>query len=111
MENFQDTSRGETHEKNLGAQIWVKWDKIRPKAFFCHFLKFGSLVFPEIAQNDSLEQFLTTIRGKTHEKNGKVKFGPNGEKLGPKLGFFTFFSSFAYQFSFKFYRMIAWNNI
>ena len=49
MENFQDTSRGETHEKNLGAQIWVKWDKIRPKAFFCHFLKFGSLVFPEIA--------------------------------------------------------------
>ena len=37
--------------------------------FFCHFLKFGSLVFLEIAYNDSLQQCMISSRGKTHEKN------------------------------------------
>ena len=35
---------------------------------FCYFFKFGSLVFLEIAQDDSLEHGLTISRGKTHEK-------------------------------------------
>ena len=43
-------------KKNLGAQIWVQI------YVFCHFLKFGSLVFLEIAYNDSLQQCLTTGR-------------------------------------------------
>ena len=44
------------------------------KLGFCHFLKFGSSVFLEIAYNDSLQQYLTTSTGKIHEK----KFwGPN----------------------------------
>ena len=35
---------------------------------FCHFLTFSSLVFFEIAYNDSLQQCLTFSRGKAHEK-------------------------------------------
>ena len=42
--------------------------------FFCHFLKFGSLVFLEIAYDDSLEQCLTTSNCKTNEK--KLAGGP-----------------------------------
>ena len=55
---------------NLG-----KWAKIGPKtSFFCHFLRFGSLVFLEIAYYDNLQQCITSVRGKTHEN--KVG-GPN----------------------------------
>ena len=51
---------------------------------FCHFLEFGLLVFLEIAYNDSLQQCLTSSRGKPHEKN----VGGGGEpKLCQKLGF------------------------
>ena len=32
---------------------------------FCHFLEFGSLIFLEIACNDSLQQCLTSSRDKT----------------------------------------------
>ena len=43
-------------------------------SFFFHFLEFGSLVFLEIAYYDSLQQCVTSSRGKTQEK----KFwGPN----------------------------------
>ena len=42
--------------------------------FFCHFLKFGSLVFLEIAYNDSVKQCVTSSRGKIHKK---VFGGPN----------------------------------
>ena len=38
-----------TTEKNFGNQILQKQAKIGPEiSFFCHFLKFGSLVFLEI---------------------------------------------------------------
>ena len=70
------TSRRDKVDENIfGAQIWAKGAKIRPetKFFFC-FLKFGSLIFLEIAYNDSLQQYLTSSRDKVHEK----KFwGPN----------------------------------
>ena len=60
--------------------------KIGPKVrFFVIFLKFGPLVFLEIAQEDSLEHCLTTSKGKTHGKN----FGR--PKLYPKLGFLSSF--------------------
>ena len=59
---------------------------IGPKIrFFVIFLKFGPLVFLEIAQEDSLEHCLTTSKGKTHGKN----FGR--PKLYPKLGFLPSF--------------------
>ena len=66
LEQYLTTSRGKTCKKNWGGQIWAKQTKIRSKiSFFCHFLKFGSLVFLQIAQDDSLEHCLTTSRGKT----------------------------------------------
>ena len=57
------------HEKIGGTQIWSKVAKIGPETrFFSHFLKFGSLVFLEIAYNHSLQQCLT-YRNKIHKKN------------------------------------------
>ena len=44
--------------------------------FFCNFIEFGLYVFLEIAYNDSLQQYLTSSDGKTHNK----KFG------GPSMG-------------------------
>ena len=62
----------------------AKWAKIGPEIrFFHHFLKFASLVFLQIVQNDSLEQFLTS-RGTLTKK----LFG--SPKLVPKLGFCHF---------------------
>ena len=40
---------------------------------FPHLLEFGSLVFLEIVYNDSLQQFLTSSRGKSYENI----WGPN----------------------------------
>ena len=67
------SSRGKTHEKNFGDQIWVKMGQ---NQIFCHFLKFGSLVLLDIAQDDSLEHCLTTSRGQGE-----------GGKIGGKLPF------------------------
>ena len=58
--------------------------------FFCHFLKFGSLVFLEIAYDDSLQRCTSSI-GKSHENNFLgPNLGQNGPKSGPKLGFLPF---------------------
>ena len=38
------------------------------KLGFSHFLKFSSLVFLEITYNDSLQQCITSSRGKAHKK-------------------------------------------
>ena len=53
-------------------KIW--WPKFGPsetksdrKLVFGHFLKFTSLVFPEIAHNNRLQQRVTSSRDKTHE--------------------------------------------
>ena len=77
---------GKIHKKVFGAQLWAKEAKIRSKTrFFCHLLQFGLLVYLEIAYNDSLQQCITSSRGKTHEKKkfGK-KFGPKQAKIRPK---------------------------
>ena len=51
------------------VQIWAKGVKIGPKTrCFCHFHKFGFLVFLEIAYNDSLQQCITSSRDKIHKK-------------------------------------------
>ena len=63
------------YKKKILDQTWVKTGQIQAQnLFFCHFLKFGSLVFFEIAYND---------RGH--------KFGPYGPKSDPKLVFCDFF--------------------
>ena len=38
------------------------------KLGFSHFLKFSSLVFLEITNNNSLQQCITSNRGKAHKK-------------------------------------------
>ena len=79
-----------TNEKHFWGPKWPKSGQ-KLGGFFCHFLKFGSLVFLEIAYSDSLEQCLTFSRGKIHQKkNLEPKFGPKGSKSGPKLGFLPF---------------------
>ena len=57
------TSRGKTHKKKLGAQIWAKWPKIGPNIRFFVTSKFNSLVFLDIAQDDSLEHYLYKTPG------------------------------------------------
>ena len=56
-----------TGSRNLGQ---MGKNQVQNKVF-SHSLKFGSLVFLDIAYNDSLQQCLTSIRGKIYKK----KFG------------------------------------
>ena len=67
-----------THTQIFQAQIWAKRTKIGTKIrIFFDFLKFDSLVFLEVESvpfNESLQQCLTSSRGKAHEKNLE---GPN----------------------------------
>ena len=67
-------------KKNFGIQILAKQAKIVPKiSFFLHFLMFVSLVVLEIAYSNSLQQCLTSLRGKTNEKknNGGLNLDQN----------------------------------
>ena len=78
-------SRGKSPWKKMfGTQIWTKRAKISPGiSFFCHFRKFCTLVFLEIAYIDSLQQCLKSSRGiKLTKKILGPKYGP---KLNPKL--------------------------
>ena len=55
------------------------------------FLKFGSLVFLKIAYNDSLQECITSSRGKTHTKIlGDKIWAKNRPKSGLELGFLPF---------------------
>ena len=59
----------------MAALIWATWNKIEPETrFFCHFPKDGSLVFLEIAYNDSLQQCLTCSRGENPNWTKQAKF-------------------------------------
>ena len=71
-------SRGKNPWKKMfGTQIWTKWAKISPGISFfccCHFRKFCTLVFLEIAYIDILQQCLKSSRG---IKLTKKYWGPN----------------------------------
>ena len=72
---------------------------------FRQFLEFGSLVFLEIACNDTLQQCLTSSNGKTHEKkNWESKFGPKEPKSDPKLVFLSFYHVWLLSFPLKYIR-------
>ena len=109
LQQFLTTTRDNIHEKIFGNQIWAITGRNRTQnQVFCHLLKLGSLVFHEIACNDSLQQFLTSITGKIHKKT----FGDQiWAQIRPKIRFFAIFSSLVHQFSLKLHRMIAWNNV
>ena len=89
---------GKIHKKVFGAQLWAKEAKIRSKTrFFCHLLQFGLLVYLEIAYNDSLQQCITSSRGKTHETDfWGTKFGLKRARIWPEIRFFVFFSSLSH---------------
>ena len=67
-------------KKKWGRKCGSNGPKPGPRLNFCHFSKFGLLVFLKIAQDSNLELCLTTIRGKTHEKNfGCPNVGQTGQ--------------------------------
>ena len=77
--------RNQIFEKNIlaAAQIWIKLAKIGPKTrFFYHFLKFGSLVFLQLAYNDSLQEFITFSRvTPTKKVFGDLIWAKTGQNL------------------------------
>ena len=78
-----------------------------PKLVSCHFLNFGSLASLDIEYNNSLQQFLTSSKGKIYEKKiWGTKFGLKRAKIGPKTRFFAIFSSLVHWFFFE----IAYND-
>ena len=59
-------------------------------SFFCNFIEFGLYVFLEIAYKDSLQQYLTSSDGKTHNKKfGGGQVWAKRAKIGLKIRFFT----------------------
>ena len=56
-------------KKLLGPNLGQRGQNRVWKLLFCHILMFGSLVFLEVAYNDSLQQFLTSRRGKIMKKS------------------------------------------
>ena len=85
-------------KKFLGTKFGPKEQKSGPKLGFCHFLKFGSLSFVQIAQNDSFQQFLTSGGDKIYKKIFGVQIWAKGAKIRPKTRFYAIFSSLVDQF-------------
>ena len=91
LQQCLNSTRGKIYDQVcLEPKLWQKGPKSGLKlVFFCHFHKSGSLILFDIAYNNSLQQWLTSSRGKTHEKN---ILGPNlsqnGSKSSPKLVFY-----------------------
>ena len=83
MQQCLKSIRGKASEKRFGPKLGSSGPKSGPKLGFSYFLQLGLLVFLEIALDDSLQQCLTSSRGKASEKF----FGP---KSGSKLGFSYF---------------------
>ena len=54
------------------------------------FLEFCSLVFLKIAYDNNLEQCITSVSGKTHEKHWWSQNSAKQAKIGPKLDFHHF---------------------
>ena len=69
LQQCTTSSRGTTYEKKVGrTNLGQNGPKSGPKFGFCYFLKFGSLHFLEIAYSLSLQQCITSSRGKTYKK-------------------------------------------
>ena len=76
-------------KKILGPKFGPKSPKSVSKLGFLPFSQVWFLIFPSIAYNDSLQQWLT-CSGKIHEKKCC------GPKFWPKTRFFAIFSSLVY---------------
>ena len=98
-------------KKNLGPNLVQGGQNRSRNQVFCYFLKFGSLIFFEIAHSDSLQQCLACSRGKIFEKILGPTLWSKGAKIGPKIRFFAIFSSLLDQFSLKLHTVIACSNV
>ena len=98
-------------KKNLGPNLVQGGQNRSRNQVFCYFLKFGSLIFFEIAHSDSLQQCLACSRGKIFEKILGPTLWSKGAKIGLKIRFFAIFSSLLDQFSLKLHTVIACNNV
>ena len=68
------------------ARFWARRAKIGHGFyfFFGNFLRFGVYVFFEITYHDSLQQFIMSNRGKTHEKKfGEANLGQTSQNRIP----------------------------
>ena len=93
LEQCLTTSRGTPPSIKKGDPNLDHMDQNQTQnQVFCHFFKFGSFIFLEIAQEHSLEHCLTTSREKTHGKN-------LGVQIGSKIRVFAIFSRLHKQFS------------
>ena len=79
----------EKFTKMLESKFGTNRPKLAQNLVFCHFLELGLFVFPEIVQNDSVEQLLVEVKY-IIEGEG-VKFRSSRPKLGSKLAFLSFF--------------------
>ena len=73
--------------------------------FFCHFLKFGLLLFLEIAYNGSLQQCQTSSRDKIHKNFGVPNLGQSGKNRVQNQVFSHFL-----KFGLLFFLEIAYND-
>ena len=83
----------EGEKKKRQPEFGSKGSKLVPKLGFCLFLKFGSLVFLEIACNDSLQQCLTSSKVRSTKKNFGAQIWVEGAKIRFETRFFAIFSS------------------
>ena len=88
-----DTRSQIFEKKNCGPNLGKTGLNQALNEAFCYFLEFGSLIFFDIAYSNSLQQFLTFSRDKTHEKNFRAHIWSKGDKIGPKMRFFAIISS------------------
>ena len=85
--NIPGSEQHTLKKKIQGTHLGQRGQNWSRNQVFCHFLKFGSLIFLEIAYNDSLQQCLECSRSKIYEKNF---WGPNLPKIDPETRFLPF---------------------
>ena len=90
MQECLTFSGGKIHQKNWGPKFGPKLPKSVPKLGFCHFLKFSALFFLEIAYSDSLQQCITSSKGKTYKNVWGSGLGQNESKLFSQVWFIIF---------------------
>ena len=105
-------SRDKIQEKKIfGPKFGSKGPKSVLKLGLFPFSQAGSLIFLEIACNDSLQQCQTRSRGKIHGKNFGTQIWAKGAKISPETKLFAIFLSLVHGFFLKLHMMIACNNI
>ena len=99
-------------KKKLGGpEFGPKGSKaVKNLVFLCHFFKFGSVVFLEIAYNDSLQQCVIFCKSKTLKKvfwEGRQIWA----KIGPETRFLIILSSLLHWLSLKLHTVIVCKDV